>query len=183
MPGPEWANKPNAVIHAELLDRNNPQFTPEEIHQFYKGNPMPRWALHPEVPPHPSRSQLEGYIADPEYPILIAVDQDRELWGVRINKSDGTGDLLWINLRREDDKLHEDLGTRKNGGLTKNSRQTLAHFSALTWALIGKRRYGNPDESENKNFKQLPFNQLQQAAEKLFVEQYAPFFGINPDEA
>lgn len=169
----EWTDKPGAVIRAEVL---SDQVTLQDIHDFYEANPMPRWgSLHDDAPPHPSMSELEFYRARGNN-IIVALDQDNMIWGVRINsRKDQQG--LWLNLRREKHELHEPLGDNPNGGMTPNSKVSVAHVSALSWALAGGPLPPLIPQG-NQNVNALDHAANRKRAMDVFNEVYGPAYGL-----
>lgn len=174
MPAP-WTDKPNAIIHAEVLtDRSRLV----ELHEFSRENPLPRWLFHPGFPPHLALrgEQSMEYYFDRGNSFVIAVDQDGMLWGYRVNRITNQRGIA-LHVRREADHLHEPLGDQPNGGLTVNCRESLAHMQALSWALYGG-KYPLANPTENGNVAQLDFAQMYAAAEAKFDSTYGPLFGI-----
>ena len=170
MPSQRWASKPDAVIHAEVV---TDAAVLDEIYEFGKNNPLPRWQFHRGDPPYITREQLQFYF-DRGNPILVARDQDGEMWGARVNSKNPDPDKfqkgLWLLLRREADELHDPLpdGTP---GLTENVRKTIAEFNALSWHLAGGPfQLHHPDE--NKNMALLNPNEFYERAMQVYREKY-----------
>lgn len=165
---PEWANKPDAVMHAEVMTT---EAELDELYQFLLDNPMPRWLLCAGTPPHPTRGQLTFYLERGNN-IIVARDQDNELWGYFI-QSRKDGYALWLHVRREIDELHEE------DGMTPNSRSSSAHMNALAWKLWGQGprlirvlAEGENSPVDNPNYQAIDHQALQARIESVYHEFY-----------
>lgn len=165
----EWANKPNAVMHAEVMTT---EAELDELFQFMQDNPMPRWQFCGGATPFPSRSKLTFYL-DRGNPIIVARDQDNELWGYYIASLDD-GYALWMHVRREIDEAHEP----DVDNMTPNSRSSTAHMNALAWKIWGEgirriRLLVEPEFFDNTNLQHVGAQAIQDRIEAVYNEHYA----------
>ena len=127
---PQWANKPDA-LNTFWVEEVTTVAQLDELHEFMKANPMPRWQFH-HGPPHPSRKELDFYLQRGN-PIFVVRDGDGELWAWRINTRKPTQWALWAHVRREIDELHDE----DFDSMTPNSRESWSMMMAYSWALAG----------------------------------------------
>lgn len=174
---PQWVDKPDAVITAEVATDES---ILDEIIPFVQENPLPRWLMH-AGPPHPARSKGEFSLQwywDRGNPFIINRDQDGLLWGVRIMSRDAK-QILWVHFRRTPDETHGPLGGKAHAGIDPNHRKIMIHSRALQWALSGVIEE-EPPVVENKNAKKLfeeQWNDVWYDTMKAYKEIYAPMYG------